>query len=665
MTQLSLSFLKTLFAQDSHDTASPSLVTTASRLILGGILMLACLFAFAPLHPRLPAASLDPSWMLAMNQAVAQGSVFGRDIVFTFGPYSALYTQAYHPATYPWTLVLGLLLGFSYAAMLLMHLRKQSNGWLWLYAGFLFLVDSRDALFFSYPLLVALTAYKTTLQDIDPSHLAFSKRTRIDYAFAIALLGVLPIIKGSFLPLSVVAALAGFVLYWQKGERAFASLFIVLPLLTMIVLWDMAGQPITALPDYFHSMSPIISGFAEAMSTRGSFWEIAAYILVVVLIMGSILRDYSNAILHKIAITSCVGLFLFIAFKAGFVRHDGHALAAGSALVLAALVLNIFGIARIGLLIVIFSITVFAWLHWAYVGASLNGTIIPSIRGEIWGDLMGGRLQAAFTHRLNNIRVTSPIPRLEGTTDIYPYDQAALIASGNNWVSRPVPQSYSAYTPFLARINEAHLRGPQAPDNIVFRVATIDNRFPTLDDGLSWPTLISHYAISTTDQHYAYLKKRQVPSELRKTVVMQCSYRLGKQVDLPQGEHILFAEIDVAPSLLGRIAQIVFKPTPLYISVKLADGQNNTYRFIPGMARAGFVISPLINTTEDFVRLAKGQLQLLDKNKVKSIRIGPAGSESIFWKRDYSVNLSALDTNPASISQQQDMSNTMPSHLPN
>jgi hypothetical protein len=46
----------------------------------------------------MPGTSLDPSWGMGMIQALVQGAQFGQDLVFTFGPYSFLYTKAYHPA---------------------------------------------------------------------------------------------------------------------------------------------------------------------------------------------------------------------------------------------------------------------------------------------------------------------------------------------------------------------------------------------------------------------------------------------------------------------------------------------------------------------------------------------------------------------------------------
>jgi len=99
--------------------------------------------------------------------------------------------------------------------------------------------------------------------------------------------------------------------------------------------------------------------------------------------------------------------------------------------------------------------------------------------------------------------------------------------------------------------------------------------------------------------------------------------------------------------VLGQIAKILYKPTPLTITANLADGQSKTYRFIPSMARAGFVISPLIKTTTDFVHLATGPFHLLADNRVTSIRIVPEGAESLFWKKEYSLSVFVLDTTPS------------------
>jgi hypothetical protein len=59
-----------------------------------------------PLIPDFPDRNFDASWAYALNEAVVQHLIFGRDIVLTFGPLASIYTGMYHPAT-DWIMLLG------------------------------------------------------------------------------------------------------------------------------------------------------------------------------------------------------------------------------------------------------------------------------------------------------------------------------------------------------------------------------------------------------------------------------------------------------------------------------------------------------------------------------------------------------------------------------
>lgn len=61
---------------------------------------------------------LDNSWIFGMNQAIAQHLAFGRDIIFTFGPYASVYTKEYYPATDLLMLLGGTCLALSYTLSL-------------------------------------------------------------------------------------------------------------------------------------------------------------------------------------------------------------------------------------------------------------------------------------------------------------------------------------------------------------------------------------------------------------------------------------------------------------------------------------------------------------------------------------------------------------------
>lgn len=636
-------------------------------VVLGALLLLASLLAFAPFAPLLPGTELDDAWRLAMNQAVAQGLVFGRDIVFTFGPYAALYTQHYHPATYPAALLLGVLFGLAQGTLLLSCLRRRHNGWLWTLAGFLLLVDSRDALFFAYPLLLILVAGMESASHGSDDRLRFVGR-ETGHLLAIALLGALPIIKGSFWPLAVMASLVGALLHGLKGERLRAALFILLPLLTLLLLWWLAGQPLAALPDYFRTLSPIISGFAEAMSNRGLLWQVVVYLGLAAGIILATLRSAGHALPQRLAITLAVGLFLFIAFKAGFVRHDRvHVGAISTGTVLAILAIQATHSAKLPRSIVVTALLMCLFMHLRYIGPSIEQTPLAALRGVTDNNPLD--IRQAFSERMRQLATQSPLPRLPGSSDLYPFSLTDLIASGNHWAPRPVPQSYSAYTSLLARMNEAHLRGAAAPDNIFFRIESIDGRFPALEDGLSWPTLLSHYQITGSDRQYLHLQKRTTPATTQKTVLTQQSHRLGEWVSLPSAAQMLFAEIELAPTLLGRLSMLLFKPDQLYLSVDLGHGEQRVYRFIPSMALAGFVLSPLVESTAEFARLANGQPPSLhDTRVVQRIRILSSravtrcgesltfcekdssrqekGTDSLFWRSDYRLTLTTVEIPP-------------------
>jgi hypothetical protein len=64
--------------------------------------------------PFFPYAGLDSAWTYAMNEAVAHRMVFGRDIIFTFGPYASEFDRKMTGCQFPgnWRLCPTLLMMF-------------------------------------------------------------------------------------------------------------------------------------------------------------------------------------------------------------------------------------------------------------------------------------------------------------------------------------------------------------------------------------------------------------------------------------------------------------------------------------------------------------------------------------------------------------------------
>ena len=109
------------------------------------------------------------------------------------------------------------------------------------------------------------------------------------------------------------------------------------------------------------------------------------------------------------------------------------------------------------------------------------------------------------------IRLFNPLPKVSGTVDLYPNELANIFANDLPYNPRPIPQSFSAYTAKLAQINAAHLRTKDAADSILFDINPIDKRLSSMEDGLSWPEILTRYDIKNFEKRYLLLEKRAEP----------------------------------------------------------------------------------------------------------------------------------------------------------
>ena len=66
--------------------------SSVRRFVATGALIIAWLLLM-PFSPGMPTGGVDGSWPYALNEAIARGYVFGRDLIFTFGPLPSVYTR--------------------------------------------------------------------------------------------------------------------------------------------------------------------------------------------------------------------------------------------------------------------------------------------------------------------------------------------------------------------------------------------------------------------------------------------------------------------------------------------------------------------------------------------------------------------------------------------
>jgi hypothetical protein len=263
------------------------------------------------------------------------------------------------------------------------------------------------------------------------------------------------------------------------------------------------------------------------------------------------------------------------------------------------------------------------------------------------------------------IRRKFPIPLIDGSVDVYSYNQTAILAHGLHYYPRPVIQSYSAYTPELAELNAAHLRSKLAPDNILFQVASIDNHYPALDDNCSWPELLTRYDITDitgTNQSFVLMKRSPAPRKYQMTLLENTNIPFGKPVALsPLNAGPIWVEIEINKSLPGTVISTLYKPPVLLLTVSLRDGQQRDFRLIPGMARSGFLLSPLVSDQKSFVQLAaqdgSNALTNLEVMSV-TVSIDNGSGRTICYQSPFRLRLYRLDYPRQNLSKVENESDT-------
>lgn len=624
----------------------------ASKYFLAALFLLTFFGIFLP-YPNMPSIGLDPSWQYVMNEAIAQKFAIGKDIIFTAGPYSFLYTHLFHPATANLELFSGLYLALCYWLMVLMLM--QSVALRFRFACWFIVVVSAnflDAIFLCYPVLTSLVVFRVVFaQKNQIDTIKISERPLVILLFLIfSPLGLLPLIKGSCSALALFSVLVSSVMLFHRKRYGLMAAIMLSPALSICCFWTASGQELANLPSYFVNMGQIISGYTEAMSFRGKWLNIIAFLVSVLVILFFSMRKKQVPLFPKLVLFLILSSFFFIAFKAGFVRHNG---VFNTQLIMAAM-LPFFLRFKTKEIVVMQLVALVSWSvavknYEKFLPQNLFSKVISQayahhgLEARIFNqdDLIND-----FQKTVSRIKNDAEFPLLDGKTDIYNFDQSHLIASGNKWAPRPIFQSYSSYTPKLSQINADYFDGKNAPENIFFKVQSIDDRFLSLDDGLSWPIFLWKYAPTKMVNDFVLLQRvSDEKAPIRKKIFSGVG-GLGEEVIMPNSNQMLFAEIKIKQTLIGRLISFLFKPSQLQISVILERGDTKTYRIPSKMAESGFIISPVMESSEDFVA-AYDDPKFLRQNRVKSFVISSRKRGGFFWEKNYDITLSEVEVRRA------------------
>jgi hypothetical protein len=571
--------------------------------------MLATLFVVAPLEPQFYRDSLDSSWDLVLHWAYAARIRHGHQLVFTYGPLGFVWGRNYHPATWPvsigiW-LVLAIVLYWNVVQVLCRRLATFASRALVAAVVVSFAATGSDQLLTLFLLLVPVRYYYLD-----------ERRTRPGQLVLVAATAMLGLIKGSLLFAgAVVVAIIAF--DEALGQRRVPTTIVVL-LLGLLAGWLGTGQLLEDGPAWLAANWQYASGYAQGMALAGPWPPVLAYVAAGA-VLALLIADIEWFARGLWGIPGVVGqvFVVFFAFKQGFVRHDAHAHAAFAVLVFASFLYSATTwheargprrrLARALL-------CVLALVMWGVITEWRNpfeAFSQSAARLQVAASVLDGSAEERFEDNMRAISAATALSSHGEPADVYSFRQAILLANGVAYRPRPTIQSYTAFTTELARRNAEFLSTNEAPATIFFDIAPIDERFPSLEDGVSWPSLLAWYYVVDGPPWALELRRRTSgPCPVEVLPLATAEARIGERIETPSvAGGPVWVEIQVERTILGRLADLLFRAPDVRLEVVTADGRVDQYRLVPELARSGFLLSPLIADRLAFARLTSNTWQ--------------------------------------------------------
>ncbi len=595
------------------------------------VLAVAAFFSLPAIFAAVPDVGLDPSWQLSLQLAVNDGKVFGKEFVFTYGPLGWLLLQ----------------IPVSKVGLLLYNLFVLGS-LLSIYRG---LLPERprpmDA-----ALVIALAMLTKVCLLAGPSGVLFSilcywlwriydKGNALAVSCSLASAVVLFFGKVNYGVLTVLLMAAyGIGLMILRKDRRIAGLVLLagFPLLILLgrALWNVD------LRGYLRSGLELISGYNDTMflyptKTSISFETACLSSLAMAFVAFRSIRRLGWP--EQAMILPLVGGGAFLLFKNGFVRSDegwggvhSASFQYGLPLLLAWWCVAWRSESGVRALLVASMVYPMALL----IGKTeqfgrdevMAGTPLRYLKQVVtapWRQNarhLESTLQARFPDAVLPADIRARIGR--SSVDVMPWESSIAVLNGLALKQRPVPQSYSVYTPWLDEINASFLSSPDAPDFVLYaraQQAAIDERPAAWDESITKRALMENYVFAsefiTPMRLWAPSQKpepgpvfvlKRVPGARRLVPVSstEVNLTLGQPFPIPATGNLLFLTLKVDQTIPGRLRGAVLSPGMLAATVEYNDGTSRNYRAALPILKTGVLLNWRVESADEIRNWLQG-----------------------------------------------------------
>ena len=577
----------------------------------------------------LQTASGDPAYTYAYHHMFTIGTVHGRDVIHTGGPWSILYYPEFHPDTF-WIMITGqiiiaFIIGWVLAEFSHAYISNAKIVWPFIIGTLTMLASAADARFFLAGFFLSMLTLNIREKNTSPIFLAL-----------IVLVACAMSIKNTFFIIGVILFLQILLteIFYTKKLPRFAAFFFVIATGFHLI----GGQPFDALPIYITSMFDMALASSEFLAEGGSVWELLSYLVLAAAFLSlifqtSIKRDGTFGLVPSLAFSA----ILFISYKSGFVRQDGqHVIRAFSVLVPILLIYPFVNIACLNGRILKWvrhlkqdlpinwrgKIALYALIFCFIAGVALvfnRHTTLYANKIERFYQQVGGLLSVIANGKAEllrkhetakaKIRKQYPLADVSGTLAVYSSLQTVGLSYGNYKVF-PIAAAQMNWTPRLDAKLTSFLTGPTAPEYVFGQVP-----FTARKSGLA---LLTHYK-SIGYEDTSFLMRREVIPRISQTSALEEGHLgWGDRQEVPMiKDGIVKVRIFYKPTILGMLSSFVYQPPAIVL--QLFNDKNLLRQITVGreIAKSGIPLYSGPPTAASFHMLAT-ELQKLGSSSIQT-----------------------------------------------
>ncbi|MFM1852119.1 MAG: hypothetical protein RIS54_1803 [Verrucomicrobiota bacterium] len=603
--------------------------------------------------PAPPLAELDASWRMVLGYLFQHGAQFGTDAIFTYGPLGFIMGNTYWGGQWASLIAWQSVFAVGFAAVVCWHafqLRGYARAWALLF----FLIWGLGYQDAAHQIVITLLGLTLIRRSGEP--------WRWSTVLIVAVLALLSLIKFTNIVLSaVLVLLAGGLDFWLRrhwsmvrGPALYAGL--------LIIGWMLCGQHAGNLPAYFANSWQISQGYQDAMGfpcPPVQQWTGFLILAATIAYAGLTLLTAEDR-RRGLVLALGVGAFIYLNWKHGFIRPDGHQVGFYYAVLTVAVLgpvllrdnLRLPRLKRAVLVLMGVGSLIACDLVLPGVVRGALGGAQHEINANLafFSDLSANRLrQETLLHgqktRNDLLRTRATVGR--STIDVLGWEQGVALINEFNYTPRPVFQGYSAYTPKLAQLNHDFFAFDQAPDYVLFKLQSLDGRLAAMDDPAVLRLIPFRYEVMASELGFTLWRKNDGPFDpaaVAPVPIRTVQLGLNETCDVSDlADKNVWVEIDYQFSLLGKIRRFFLRPPEVHLRLVDNRGEVHQPRLAQPIAAAGFILNPLVDDMMDFLRAFGGT----PRARVSSLQLVVNPEDRKYLSGDVTVRLSSFPSSNA------------------